>query len=522
MPEIMYMYKPPKERAAFKALRPSAPSPKYDAQGNIVYEKWPSDPAKPQPLLDFPHLPDQISTREWWWVFEAWRRYDPRITWKDIFMRQYRPNRKKSENTMQGLVSRARSSAMMVSWPGQPPQLTSANKKKADEKKADQQAAKPNTDDHQDPISKQSSYTKAKGKTVRNHLGKSPNKSIDKPDNKERDRVTELMTAAQIAANSTRGHTPGLINPSLGETPGNRVPWPKRKRTAGQHQTTRPTGDVSGGNNESPRVELGGSAAHKSSMCNSDSPSQTNDVSCRSLYRTKAPSADVFSKESDELIGSEDVEGDTEDAEGDVPWVEDDQTSDIPGYEYDEAIQGSILGRSQSTQSHHDMGNKTAPTAPLPLFTQNTIGGPPLGTFETSDLSPSSSTPAAPTRPGASTSRQDVPIPTLPVPQYNPDNDLYGVLDNEYEVPGGRTSGSVTAPFNNPAAVTTSSPFRADPLNASHANAFLPAVIYESSIANNGMNLAGYASRSGLSPARWLELLITLHAQGYGQSDASH
>lgn len=37
------------------------------------------DPNKPQPLLDFKHLPDRVGTREFWWVFEAWRRYDPRI-----------------------------------------------------------------------------------------------------------------------------------------------------------------------------------------------------------------------------------------------------------------------------------------------------------------------------------------------------------------------------------------------------------------------------------------------------------
>ncbi|KAL8786936.1 MAG: hypothetical protein Q9213_002478 [Squamulea squamosa] len=507
MPEILYMYKPPRERAAFKALRPSAPPPKYDAQGNTVYEKWPSDPANPRPLLDFPHLPDQIGTREWWWVFEAWRRYDPRITWKDIFMRQYRPNRKKSENTMQGLVSRARSSAMMVSWPRQPPQLTTANKKKADDKKAAQEAAKPNTDDHPDSDSEQNPHGKANDKTVRKPKNKSQDRSRDKsenqPDDKERDRVTELMTAAQIAANSTRGHTPGLINPSLGEIPGNRLPWPKRRRTAGQHQTTRLIGGASGGNDDNQTVELEASAAHQPSTYNSGSLRRTDD-------------------DTDERFGLEDAEGDTDDAEDDMPWVEDDTSSDISRYGYDEAIQEPILGRVQSTQGRRDMDNQAGSTTSTSSIPENFAEGPPFGTFRTSGASPSSSTPGAPTYPGANTSRQYVTTPNLPVPQYNSDDDLYGISDDEYTNPGGRTSQNPAALSNNPAEATPSSPFQADPLITAHPNTFHPAVTHETSTANNGVNVAAYASRAGLSPARWLELLNTLHAQGYGQINPSH
>ncbi|KAL8726120.1 MAG: hypothetical protein Q9166_006912 [cf. Caloplaca sp. 2 TL-2023] len=175
--KILYAYKPPAARALFKHPKKQKghlPRPKTNAQGHIMYEHWPTNPAKPKELLDFPHLPDQIGSREHWWVMEAWRRYDPRIRWQDIQMRQYRPNRV-STNSMQMHVCRNRKDAYMIAW----------------------------------------------------------EKFQGAPEDRVKDIVTERMTPAQLQANSTRGHTPGLIVPALGESPGNRVPWPERIRGAG-------------------------------------------------------------------------------------------------------------------------------------------------------------------------------------------------------------------------------------------------------------------------------------------------
>ncbi|KAL8854091.1 MAG: hypothetical protein Q9221_001011 [Calogaya cf. arnoldii] len=55
------------------------------------------------------------------------------------------------------------------------------------------------------------------------------------------DLVTPRMTEAQKEANTTRGLTPGLIRPELGEIPGNRVPWPEQSHRAGRHRRNRPT-----------------------------------------------------------------------------------------------------------------------------------------------------------------------------------------------------------------------------------------------------------------------------------------
>ena len=41
-----------------------------------------------------------------------------------------------------------------------------------------------------------------------------------------RDETLQLLTPQQIAANTTRGSTPGLVNPTVGERPGNRIELP--------------------------------------------------------------------------------------------------------------------------------------------------------------------------------------------------------------------------------------------------------------------------------------------------------
>ena len=48
----------------------------------------------------------------------------------------------------------------------------------------------------------------------------------DERPNQRRKFVLDSLTNAQKRANTTRGSTPGLINPALGEIPGNRVPLP--------------------------------------------------------------------------------------------------------------------------------------------------------------------------------------------------------------------------------------------------------------------------------------------------------
>ncbi|KAL8755239.1 MAG: hypothetical protein Q9184_004859 [Pyrenodesmia sp. 2 TL-2023] len=82
LPDILYTYKPPLDWLDFyekTSKYRQLPPPKTDAGGNIMYERWPTDASKPHPLLNFSHLPDQIGTKEAWWAYEAWRRYDPRI-----------------------------------------------------------------------------------------------------------------------------------------------------------------------------------------------------------------------------------------------------------------------------------------------------------------------------------------------------------------------------------------------------------------------------------------------------------
>ncbi|KAL8771473.1 MAG: hypothetical protein Q9209_003143 [Squamulea sp. 1 TL-2023] len=117
MPEILYVYMSPKARDDFyHNSHPKEAPPKYDAQGNTIFERWPEPGEPPRLLLDYPHLPDQVGTQESWWVFETWRRLDPRIMWKDIHMRQYGPNRTRTDNTVQKLVQRARVRNYMIAW----------------------------------------------------------------------------------------------------------------------------------------------------------------------------------------------------------------------------------------------------------------------------------------------------------------------------------------------------------------------------------------------------------------------
>ncbi|KAI4180510.1 MAG: hypothetical protein LQ346_006976, partial [Caloplaca aetnensis] len=173
LPDILYTYKPPTNWQKFydnNAIRRLFPPPKTDANGNIMYERWPGDANKPDPLLDFPHLPDQIGTKEAWWVFETWRR------WKDILMRQEYPHRSAAPTNIQALVSHNRPAFKIASWHPQQSRVLGV-----------------------------------------------PSRGIE---------WLAEMSEEQQRRNTTRGLTPGLVDPSRGEE-GGRVALPKRSRGAG-------------------------------------------------------------------------------------------------------------------------------------------------------------------------------------------------------------------------------------------------------------------------------------------------
>lgn len=250
--QILYVYKSPEERDKYFKEAERRPVPKYIGN-DIMYEKWPVEGKDPRPLLDFPHLPDQVGTNEWWWVFEAWRRLDPRITlvfhypegpidtqltssnrWKDIHMRQYGPNRKAHWNTIQKLVSRNRSPAMMVTWPQQRDGLKSSNEKR---RVHDYDSLDPMEAPQDDPYEQPEAQSKGKGKTKSQETSQAADPEAKKKRTiKNVDWVTPLMTDAQKLANTTRGLTPGLIDKDLGDIPGNRVPWPGQLKRAGKHR----------------------------------------------------------------------------------------------------------------------------------------------------------------------------------------------------------------------------------------------------------------------------------------------
>ncbi|KAL8671823.1 MAG: hypothetical protein Q9168_003683 [Polycauliona sp. 1 TL-2023] len=219
MPDILYVYKCPAERTEFHKSVGRKANPKKNG-GQIVYEQWPKLGKRPRALLDYPLLPDRIGTQESWWVYEAWRRLDPRISWNDIHMRQYGPNRGKEPNTLQRFVGRNRRDAFMIRWTEQFPGLKSSNEKR-----------RKNEYEPLDSEGKPLPKTSMKGKKRNSPtLSQSP---TEKGTIKGIDIVTPRMSDAQKAANTTRGLTPGLIDPSKPDTPDNRIPWPEQNKRAG-------------------------------------------------------------------------------------------------------------------------------------------------------------------------------------------------------------------------------------------------------------------------------------------------
>ncbi|KAL8913695.1 MAG: hypothetical protein Q9171_001545 [Xanthocarpia ochracea] len=522
MPDILYLYKPPTERGEFyTSCRPKKARPKYDAQGNIMLERWPAPGTKPRPLLDYPHLPDRIGTKEWWWVFEAWRRYDPRIQWNDIHMRQYSPNRTRSHNTLQRLVSRNRPDAMMVTWPQQHKWLMDANARKATQKL-----------------------------TVPSPEDKTRGKPLDKSKTKSKVRNSLSMTNAEIEANSTRGRTPGLIDPRLGEVPGNRVPWPKRNSSAGK-STPRSTGGPCSGNNNSHDTELSRPSTGQPLISDSGAASQASDRTDSEDGTVEVEDQSPNLCKDDEAVQELLLEqiGIVQGCRGTVPEAFDTAIEEASDNNNSEPRKRRRVGSAASHGARSGYHLPFQATSGLPPWRKGQIRGivmPPL-------------TPAAPVPLGARATRALLPQPSpfTPRTERQPvsDDDLYDphtsseprgpVLDpttylvfprpsqntpfrtrgqptsqntilssNEPEVfnlrpPRQFVPPSVT-PYQQPRAIlftpaTSSAPVRAEPLSYCTPPTFAPpeAVIQQAQYTNNNLNLAGKTPSPDLNPAGW-------------------
>ena len=144
-----------------------------------MWERWPTDTDNPKPLRYFPVLADidqvlhtikvsistskltltpQICTQEHPLIIEAWFRLDPRIAWEDITMRMQRHGRPKQNSLNMHLCRTWRPQYTMLSW------------------------------------------------RFLGHL------LMSRPCRE----IWDALSPAQKANNTTRGSTPGLINPAMG------------------------------------------------------------------------------------------------------------------------------------------------------------------------------------------------------------------------------------------------------------------------------------------------------------------
>ncbi|MCJ1286780.1 hypothetical protein MMC26_006126 [Xylographa opegraphella] len=186
LPDIFYVLWPTKEwkKHAFS----KRPDKKRDQAGNVVWELEPDEGRQPRALLDFKILPDKIGTNEEHVFFELWRRLDGRIRWSDILMRMERANRPKA-NAINV------SSSCSISY-----------------------------------LNLIQSYEMNAIRVWRPALGliawhiRGTKNGRDTQQLKILDRLTPM----QKAANTTRGLSPGLIDPALGEA-GGRIAWPALK-----------------------------------------------------------------------------------------------------------------------------------------------------------------------------------------------------------------------------------------------------------------------------------------------------
>lgn len=203
MPNIIYELYPPEAWHNFK--KSCKPNHKLDEKRRPMYEKWPQPGLLPRPILDFQILPDQvcrskpqllstrttrltllqIGTMEDPWYLEAVRRLDPRITWEDIVMRMELVGLRAAYNEKVFINTVINNQAHRV---------------------------------------------------FRKHfkvLAWHSRKNLEKPTAAERN-VLKSLTQDQIDRNTTRGTTPGLIEPLLGEQPGNRIFRPSLRAGTGR------------------------------------------------------------------------------------------------------------------------------------------------------------------------------------------------------------------------------------------------------------------------------------------------
>ncbi|KAI9719109.1 MAG: hypothetical protein M1812_003739 [Candelaria pacifica] len=169
LPNIIYRFKPAiQDRVAWYYPRPDQ---KQDANGNLMWDpKYPQDDMSGRPIYDFEILPDRIGTAEQEWYFEAIRRLDQRVEWKDILARM-QPDHRPAPNTLNMRCLRFRQKYCMGCW---------------------------------DPRGRFS-------------------------ESKEGEDIIHKLTPQQKQNNTTRGTTPGLRNPALGEATGNRIPTPQQR-----------------------------------------------------------------------------------------------------------------------------------------------------------------------------------------------------------------------------------------------------------------------------------------------------
>ena len=126
-------------------------------------------------LVEFPNTTLQISSQEYPWIIDAWRKLDPRIKGEDILMRMEPAGRPAKWNTFQQRLVRLRPDFNILSW-------------------------------HQ----------------TRN----------DDANNLPRAHILANLTHAQREMNTTRGTTPGLVVPEYGED-GGRIPLPDHEDSRG-------------------------------------------------------------------------------------------------------------------------------------------------------------------------------------------------------------------------------------------------------------------------------------------------
>lgn len=95
--------------------------------------------------------------------------------------------------------------------------------------------------------------TTSRNRTSWGMIGWFPN-TLHNNDNGAHDKALSLLSAEQIENNTSRGTTPGLIDPMLGET-GGRVLVPNPTKRQSKRRGQRTPGRARGGGNHQPRYK---------------------------------------------------------------------------------------------------------------------------------------------------------------------------------------------------------------------------------------------------------------------------